>query len=255
MMLSGTSLEEPEGYWPHAKGAKYGAARTESLQLADEACKLDRWFRSGRYSGLAPRRYTGREVAAMRGTIPPVEGVGARQARKLWQLLKRARETRGFLNTFGMLDPVQVTQAAKYLSTAYVSGWQCSSTASTSNEPGPDFADYPMDTVPNKVDHLVRAQLFHDRKQKVARAQMSEKERSEVPPVDYLNPVIADGDTGFGGTTSVMKLTKMMIEAGAAGIHLEDQRSGSKKCGHVGTRLRSPHCSTLTLRPFSPSLS
>ena len=70
--------------------------------------------------------------------------MGARQARKLWQLLKQARDTRGYLNTFGMLDPVQVTQAAKYLSTTYVSGWQCSSTASTSNEPGPDFADYPM---------------------------------------------------------------------------------------------------------------
>ena len=66
-----------------------------------------------------------------------------------------------------------------------------------------------MDTVPNKVDHLVRAQLFHDRKQKVARAQMSEHERSTSSPVDYLNPVIADGDTGFGGTTSVMKLTKV----------------------------------------------
>jgi hypothetical protein len=107
-----------------------------------------------------------------------VEGVGARQARKLWQLLKQAKDKRGHLNTFGMLDPVQVTQSAKYLSTAYVSGWQCSSTASTSNEPGPDFADYPMDTVPNKVDHLVRAQLFHDRKQKVARAQMPEQDRS-----------------------------------------------------------------------------
>jgi isocitrate lyase len=109
---------------------------------------------------------------------------------------------------------------AKYLTSVYVSGWQCSSTASTTNEPGPDVADYPYTTVPNKVDHLFRAQDFHARKQVEERSWMTRDERKKTPPVDYYRPIIADGDTGHGGLSAVMRLTKLFIENGAAGIHL-----------------------------------
>lgn len=110
---------------------------------------------------------------------------------------------------------------APHLTSIYVSGWQCSSTASSTNDPGPDFADYPMNTVPNKVDHLVRAQFHHDRRQHNERSMAlingKGAELQSLPRVDYLTPVIADGDTGHGGLSAVMKLTKLFIEAGAAG--------------------------------------
>lgn len=218
--------------------------------ITEQVSQVEQWWGTPRFENIK-RPYSALDVVKHRGSLGgSVSYPSSVQAQRLFRLLQEKFSKGEPVHTLGVIDPVQMSQLSRCddIHVCYISGWACSSTmVGSTNDVSPDFGDYPYDTVPNQVERIFKAQVMHDKKS------LLENLNTGAPRIDYLKPIIADADTGHGGTTAVMKLAKLFAEKGAAAIHLEDQLHGGKRCGHLGGAVIVP-TSTHTSRLIATRL-
>jgi isocitrate/methylisocitrate lyase len=206
--LDGCMGTNGNGRWRHQDGAP---ARSRHV---------DRW------AGIE-RPYTGADVERLRGSVHVEHPLACRGAERLWELIRRPEGVR----SLGAMTGNQAVQQVKAgLEAIYLSGWQVAADANLAGQMYPDQSLYPADSVPHVVRRINQALTRAD--------QIHHAEGSD--DVDWFAPIVADAEAGFGGALNVFELMKAMIEAGAAGVHFEDQLASEKKCGHMGGKVLLP---------------
>ncbi|RMG18405.1 MAG: isocitrate lyase [Bacteroidetes bacterium] len=187
---------------------------------------LNDWNANPRWKGIE-RPYTAEKVVSLSGSVQIAYTLAKCGANKLWKLLHSGHVVTG-LGALTGNQAVQETQAG--LNAIYVSGWQVAADANLASEMYPDQSLYPANSVPMLVKRINNAFMRADQLQTL----------SGEGNIDYFLPIVADAEAGFGGNLNAFELMKMMIEAGAAGVHFEDQLSSAKKCGHLGGKVLVP---------------
>src|SRR5690349_7821370 len=195
---------------------------------SDQAALLrQEWADDARWAGIE-RSYTAEDVIRLRGTVQEEYTLARRGAERLWNAL----QTKKFTRALGALTGNQAVQQVRGgLEAIYLSGWQVAADANLAGQTYPDQSLYPANSVPSVVRRLNQALMRAD-----------EIEASEGKRGDHywFAPIVADAEAGFGGPLNAFEMMKAMIEAGASGVHFEDQLSSEKKCGHLGGKVLLP---------------
>ena len=189
------------------------------------------WAENMRWAGIR-RGYTADDVVRLRGSVQVEHTLAKRGSMKLWQLMNE----QPFVNALGALTGNQAMQQVKAgLKAIYLSGWQVAGDANLAGEMYPDQSLYPINSVPAVVKRINNTLTRCDQIQ-----WMEGKNPSDADFIDYFAPIVADAEAGFGGVLNAFELMKAMIEAGASGVHFEDQLAAVKKCGHMGGKVLVP---------------
>ncbi|WP_049822125.1 isocitrate lyase [Arthrobacter sp. H41] len=206
------------------------ADRQQALDTAAQELELE-WSANTRWEGVQ-RDYSATDVVRLRGSVQEEHTLARRGAEKLWEQLTTEARSGGYTNALGALTGNQAVQQVKAgLRAIYLSGWQVAADANNSGHTYPDQSLYPANSVPTVVRRINNALL---------RADQIEWAEGISSVEDWMVPIVADAEAGFGGPLNAYELMKSMIQAGAAGVHWEDQLASEKKCGHLGGKVLIP---------------